>query len=322
MIGPLIIGPLTDNIAAKNPNKFGRFLRILLAACLILSTIFYVILFFIPPVKRLESRRPLVSFGCDGNGGMIYQERCIEHKCHNWNHKYGDLILTNCSYTCQNPEKFERLYLPWLNKSQQSALQQAKLQQAKLQQQQYVPTVQDSDYSDEELHTSTTQLTPLYSSGKRKRSINPIDNVEQNDSGGLEELSIEDQRKKIKRNIDQVYVQPPHLCEKVIKENGSIETTKCHVYTEHSKRVKVKVTLKGAENIEDSSLDSKWCFYPLESGFGCEIPQPQIDYMISHYSQDCKPKVECEIIDPYDSKTSVLYDGTCMAVSLKFCKII
>lgn len=117
IIGPLVAGPLADRIASRTLS--GKYLRILAALAIICSAILYSLLLIVPPLKRQEVRRPLVSFGCDANGAIVFQERCDEEKtCYHWeNEKQGSLILTNCSYTCQNPKQFENLYQPWENGS-------------------------------------------------------------------------------------------------------------------------------------------------------------------------------------------------------------
>lgn len=115
IIGPLIAGPLADRLAARKQAISGKCLRVTIAITIIMAAIFYAILLSVPFVSRSESRRPLVSFGCDTNGAIIFQERCSEEKtCFHWrNEKVGSLILTNCSYTCQKPTQFESLYNPW-----------------------------------------------------------------------------------------------------------------------------------------------------------------------------------------------------------------
>lgn len=116
IIGPLIFAPLTDRIADRNKSSYGRYLQVIIALLLILGCIAYGRLLFVPGVKREASHEPNVSFGCDPSGGIIFQERCSEEKsCFHWEkEKVGQLVLTNCSYTCQNPAQFESLYNPWL----------------------------------------------------------------------------------------------------------------------------------------------------------------------------------------------------------------
>lgn len=121
VIGPLIFGPLIDRIADRRKSAYGRHLQLILAALLILGAIAYGLLLLAPPVRRSPLREPLVSFGCDSNGAIIFQERCSEERtCFHWEkEKIGSLKLTNCSYTCQNPTQFENLYNPWLKGSPQ-----------------------------------------------------------------------------------------------------------------------------------------------------------------------------------------------------------
>lgn len=119
--GPLVAGIWADKLAGKKGSLNGRYLRIMIAICMICAAIFYAILLAIPTLQRWEARRPSVSFACDDDGAMIFQERCTDEKtCYRWKkEKAGSLILTNCTYTCQKPSQFEKLYNPWLNGSPQ-----------------------------------------------------------------------------------------------------------------------------------------------------------------------------------------------------------
>lgn len=115
ILGPCIIAPVADKIASRNGASYGRFLRIIGSLCMVIAAILYLALMFVPTLVRYETRRPLVSFACDLDGGVIYQERCTEEStCYHWQEeKVGSLILTNCSYTCQKPTEFESLYNSW-----------------------------------------------------------------------------------------------------------------------------------------------------------------------------------------------------------------
>lgn len=119
IVGPLVAGPLADRIASKTLT--GKYLRILAALSIVCAAILYSLLLIVPPSFRGVPREPLVTFGCDGNGAIIFQERCTEEKtCSHWeNERVGSLKLINCTYTCQNPKQFEKLYNPW---EQESAL--------------------------------------------------------------------------------------------------------------------------------------------------------------------------------------------------------
>lgn len=128
VVGPLIVGPLTDRIADRRKSVYGKYLQIIIAVLLVLGAIAYGLLLIVPSISRLSSRKPLVSFGCDNAGAIIFQERCTEEKtCFHWEkEKIGKLVLTNCSYTCQNPAQFENLYTPWTKGSPQPPTETSK----------------------------------------------------------------------------------------------------------------------------------------------------------------------------------------------------
>ncbi|XP_029713180.2 uncharacterized protein LOC109418703 [Aedes albopictus] len=116
ILGPLIFAPLADRLAGTNGSSYGRRLRFLASFCMIFSAILYAILFFVvPPIERQESSRSQVSFACDLDGAIIFQQRCSEERtCYHWKReKIGHLTLTNCSYTCQKPIEFENLNHPY-----------------------------------------------------------------------------------------------------------------------------------------------------------------------------------------------------------------
>lgn len=119
MLGPFFFGPLADRLANKKQSASGKYLRVMTAITMLLAAIFYALLLTVPNVQRSTGRLPKVNFGCDLNGAIVFQERCSEEKtCYHWNKEIvGELTLTNCSYTCQNPMQFENLYSPWLKVS-------------------------------------------------------------------------------------------------------------------------------------------------------------------------------------------------------------
>ncbi|XP_055383747.1 uncharacterized protein LOC129613634 [Condylostylus longicornis] len=311
IIGPLIAGPLADKLAAKNTNSFGRSLRFLLAIFLILSAIFYALLFVIPPVKREEARRPEVSFSCDSTGAVIFQERCSElnEPCHNWKEKIGSLVLTNCTYTCQNPKQFENLYKPWVKGTPVPPTTE---------------TSAESDYHDyDEASSSVTESI-------RSDSLRLIDDLNIDD--GLERISAEHRfgKRRKRQDVDvnfvpdKVYVEPPHLCTKGKNENGTDVIKHCHVYTVDTENLKVHVTLRTTnqeaqqqqqhQQSQNETENEEWCNYPLD-GFQCNVPEAQAEWMKAYTNMsDCKPTVECEVVDPYDSPKSVLADSQCIKI--------
>lgn len=57
-------------------------------------------------------------------------------------------------------------------------------------------------------------------------------------------------------------------------------------------------------------------FFSLD-GWKCNIPKQQAQWMKLYMNNSkCKPMVECEVFDPYDSPGSVLADSQCIKVKL------
>lgn len=127
ILGPLIAGPLADRWAARNGTA--KHLRHMIAFCLVLAALFYALLLVVPTFKRsrYQDSDPIVSFGCDGEGSLIFQQQCVESKsCFHWDGiRRGELTLTNCTYTCQKPTEFENLYSPWHSKTVASTPQKS-----------------------------------------------------------------------------------------------------------------------------------------------------------------------------------------------------
>ncbi|KAK9875681.1 hypothetical protein WA026_009477 [Henosepilachna vigintioctopunctata] len=108
-IGPLVVAPLADRLAGTSSggtrSKSGKYLKVMIAICLVLSVVFYWLLSAIPRIHKqsVSKRGPLeVSFVCDENGGFILQDRCDnEENCYNWDSdKEGVVLVKNCDYTC------------------------------------------------------------------------------------------------------------------------------------------------------------------------------------------------------------------------------
>nr|XP_036227990.1 uncharacterized protein LOC106624905 [Bactrocera oleae]XP_036227991.1 uncharacterized protein LOC106624905 [Bactrocera oleae]XP_036227992.1 uncharacterized protein LOC106624905 [Bactrocera oleae] len=297
ILGPLIAGPLADRLAAKNATNFGRILRFLTAIFLILAVIVYAFLFAIPEVKREEARRPLVSFGCDLQGAVIFQERCSKDAtCHNWKEKVGNVNLTRCTYTCQDPTKYENLYTPWFDGIPTP-----------------LPSTEQSsefDYEDESVATSTESLRERRATGGSAEY-----------GGELLSAEIQQQHLRVERAANdgtpqKVYVEPPHLCLTEKRDSGETVVKNCHVYTHDTNNIVVNSVLRAADNSKDNDTHSaEWCKYPLD-GFQCNIPLKQIKHMNDiKNGTACKPMIECQVIDPYDSKGSVLADSECIKIT-------
>lgn len=218
LIGPLIVGPLTDRIADRRRSLYGTYLRITIAVLLVLGAIAYGLLLLVPAVHRSPVRQPSVSFGCDANGAIIFQERCTEEKtCFHWEKKkFGQLILTNCSYTCQNPSQIENLYNPWIKSSVQP---------------------------------------PIVAEVTSREKQEEYDYLE----AGGDDTATE----RVRREVEQVFVEPPHLCLKKVNDKGVEYIDRCHVYTSDSDSLKVDAALQSATNQENGSHSAEWCNYPL-----------------------------------------------------------
>lgn len=113
LLGPLIIAPICDKLNARK-TATGFHLRLIATITILLSALFYGLLLLVPDIVRFTDL-PQVSFGCDMNRAILFQRRIEQHSsCHSWEKpKIGDFILTNCSYTCHEPDNFEKMYKPW-----------------------------------------------------------------------------------------------------------------------------------------------------------------------------------------------------------------
>lgn len=220
LLGPLIVAPIADRLAAGKQALNGKYLRVMIAALLVLGVIVYSCLLLVPFLSRSEYRRPLVSYGCDEAGATIFQERCTEEKtCKHWtNERIGSLVLTNCSYTCQNPTQFEDMYSLWTKAS-----------------------------------LTATPTTPPASAEWSK------DSVASPEDEDYEEVLNERGR----RNVESVFVEPPHLCERSVNEAGVEVVHKCHVFTADTQSVSIQASLRSATNRENETHSAEWCNYPL-----------------------------------------------------------
>lgn len=294
ILGPVIVGPLADRFAARNATNYGRTLRILTAVVLLITAIIYACLFAVPDVRRNVVRSPMVSFGCDHNGAVIFQERCShESTCHHWKSKSGTVNLTNCSYTCQNPTKFESLYNPWFEGSPLPSTE----------------VMSESDYEpDYEEGTVTESQRPKRHLKKTSSSVE----MESMSMSSEEASNVRVERDAVPK---KVFVEPPHLCLTEKSQSGETIVKKCHVYTDDTENIVVHSVMRSATNIENDTHSADWCNYPLD-GFQCNVPEAQAKWMIQlKNSTKCKPMIECEVIKPYDSRESVLADSQCVVVT-------
>ncbi|KAH8302948.1 hypothetical protein KR044_012384 [Drosophila immigrans] len=291
--GPVFMGPLADRLAAKNPNTFGRNLRLLTALMLVLAAVCFAGMFAVPNVDREPLVKPQVSFGCDGNGAYIFQKQCTndtDAECRDYDQKEGLVNLTRCTYSCLNPNFHENMYQFWLGELPTAA-----------------PSTEQSsefDYEEEQASATTERLQPR----------SHLDVVElPADSAGIEQASAELERSKrqIKGSAKKVYVEPPHLCLTYRNEEGKELVRNCHVYTQDTGSIVMPATIGAALSEAATNETAGWCQYPVE-GIKCNIPAQQVEYMRNlKKGSDCRPIIECLIVNPYDGEDSVLVDSEC-----------
>ncbi|EDV95695.1 uncharacterized protein LOC6557726 [Drosophila grimshawi] len=296
ILGPLIAGPWADRLAAKNPNGFGRTLRTLTAVFLLLAALIYACLFAVPDVEREPVQKPLVSFGCDGNGAYIFQKLCTNGTCHNWEHKTGNLNLTHCTYSCLNPNLHENMNQFYYFEQFTAA-----------------PSTEQSsefDYEEDPGSATTERLRP-------RRQLNLASDISA-DSAGVELISSEVERTKrqTKKGIAEKYnVGPPHLCITERNEQGEDIVKNCHVYTSDTSSIVMHADMGAAMEEPTTNETEGWCQYPL-SGIQCNIPDAQAQRIKNlKRGTNCKPSVQCLILDPYDGKDSVLDDSECVRMT-------
>ncbi|XP_034656375.1 uncharacterized protein LOC117893748 [Drosophila subobscura] len=295
ILGPLIAGPWADRLAARNPNTFGRTLRVLTAVFLLIAALIYSFLFAIPEVSRSDAHQPQVSFGCDSSGAFLFQERCgANASCSQWDQKEGSINLTRCTYSCQNPKHYENMYQVWLAE---------------------VPTLAPSTEQSSEFEYDDDATSAVTESLRSKREV--VDSVDPDpaDSAGIELVSAEAARRSIRQTKTppkKVYVQPPHLCITQRNSLGQDVVNRCHAYTEDTTSVVMQAVMGSAISQEEKNEDYEgWCQYPLE-GFQCHIPEEQVNYMKDlKNGTNCKPMVECLVVNPYHDD-SVLSNSECV----------
>lgn len=324
ILGPLIAGPWADRLAARNPNGFGRTLRRLTAVFLLLTALIYALLFFVPEVAREPAKEPDVNFGCDANGAFIFQKLCSNGTCHNWEHKKGSVKLTHCTYSCLNPNYHENMYQFWLGELPTAA-----------------PSTEQSSEFDYDQDDQASATTEKY---RPRRDVNIADLAA--DSAGVEQLSSEVLRVKrqVKNTPKKVYVEPPHLCITERNEQGENVVKNCHVYTQDTPNIVVQADMGAAMTEPKTNETAGWCQYPLgelernkerkglelklffiskslttfasfSEGIQCNIPPQQVKYMKDLTNgTECKPIIECMIVDAYDGEDSVLADSECITV--------
>jgi len=250
ILGPLIVGPWADRLAAKNPNTFGRTLRVLTAVFLLITAFIYAFLFAVPDFKG-HGVEPMVSFGCDETGGFLFQERCDSNaSCGRWEQKEGKINLSRCTYSCQNPKLYEPLYVAWLAE---------------------VPTLAPITEQSSDFEYEDEGSTAVTESLRTRRDLEGSDPA---DSAGVEAISgevapVHRSIRQVKQPPTKVYVQPPHVCLTERNQNGENVVKHCHAYTEDTTSVVMDALMGSAISQEEHYDDYEgWCQYPLGEFLG------------------------------------------------------
>lgn len=277
LFGPLIVGPLADALAARaagnTKNKFGKYIRIMIATTLVLAALFYLLLLSVPTAVRLKSRRPHVSFTSDSAGGIVLQERCTEERrCHQWTDagKTGQLQLSNCRYICHTTPSAHR------RNASDTTLG-------------YPEVLLEADASAEEDGRSEYDNYEADSTDAELAELNANYTYDENESD------------KKRRQTSPDLLEPPHLC-----YNNSLGTIVCEVYTEDTKNMSIDVSL---ENIEDD--DDEWCKYKLKGYFNGRISESIARSLHDPSSNSCRPVIQCNVEHPY-AHGSVLAESQCI----------
>lgn len=303
VIGPLLLGPLIDRIADRRKSSYGRYLQLILATLLILGAIAYGLLLLAPPVRRSPSREPSVSFGCDSSGAIIFQERCSEERtCFHWEkEKIGSLVLTNCSYTCQNPTQFENLYNPWLKGSPQPPEQQTSREKP-----------DEYDYDESSQVDDSRQRRDV---GVAKVYVEPphLCTKKVNATGH----SYIDRCHVYTNDLEALQVQAT-LRGAINLENETHSAEWCNYPLGKEDHSPFAGGFFFSFNLSVVFRIYLSNFVNFVDGFECNIPSPQVNYMKAVMNNpNCKPMIECEVSDPY-SNPSVLAQSRCYKVSSTF----
>ncbi|XP_049888125.1 uncharacterized protein LOC126382357 [Pectinophora gossypiella] len=127
--------------------------------------------------------------------------------------------------------------------------------------------------------STTTTLSPMYNS---VANATPPAPVEQDDDDGMD-----------------FETNPPHLC-----YNGT-----CQVYMAHAGRMRVPLSLLAPDPLDNATDEYEWCTYRTGLPSHCLVPADKLEY-----SEDCRPAVRCQVLDPYDEPGGVLADAECRLV--------
>lgn len=242
-IGPLIAAPLADRFGGSfentSKNKNGRYLRIMIALCLIFSVVFYWLITAIPKIKR----SPLdVSFMCNEEGGYILQDKCDadESSCYNWGDEKGSVLVTNCEFTCNDTTPQWKSLKKWTTTPR--------------------PTTTTTEKRAQEPEVEIDNEAVVYEENDDTLAL------EDNITSSTLPTSLK------KFEIDEGNKPYPHMCYKYT-ENGN-NTYNCKVFTEYTENLEFHLGLYPS-NIDDD----EYCSYKFADEFSCRIPEKVKSYI-------------------------------------------
>lgn len=269
IIGPLIVAPIADKLAARQRSKpsNGRYLRIMIALACFLSAVVYSLLLLVPVVERIElprEHRPTLKFSCNHKGATVLQERIDEFStCYNWTSesRVCAILLKNCNYAC-HPIVPQPNHMFLNNRPPAIGID--------------VPPNTDIgvlgiDEGSGDLSEGGARVNSQYA------------DLSSEDIEWRTKVPIKHKR----RRYIQAKSEPPHLC----FHEG--ENKVCHVYTSDTGSLPVNASFREASNTRNKQ---EWCAYPISEEFTCRIPR-KLEADMAKFNQTCS--VECDILDPF-----------------------
>ncbi|KAF2894777.1 hypothetical protein ILUMI_11397 [Ignelater luminosus] len=267
LLGPAVAGPLADKLAGGTGgtprSKTGKYLRVMIAICFILSAILYWLLMVVPTIVR-NHHSTTVGLVCGSAGGEIIVEKCIPGKpCSEWEAEGIAIFhVTNCTYSCETVS-----YHPTT----------------------ITPEQDTSASADYEEHYDEAAI----GSGE----------------GPIEAFYSKNSNATHSKHTPLQHVPHPHLC-----YTNEENQTYCHVYSLHSKPVRLRVPLKRLSNESNSGV----CKYPISGDFHCRMG-PQFDHNNTiDLNSACNPIIKCIVHNPYNKSNSVFIESACSVNTSSF----
>lgn len=275
LIGPLVVGPLADKLAGGSKgvprSKNGTYLRVMISICLILSIVFYWVLFALPGIEPCvlssidssqchnsynlpkdqyarTNRGPYIELVCDESGGEVLVENCgYTNTCTHWESDVvANFYVTNCTHTCRDGDE----------------------------------TTPFPDFD-----TSTS-----------------VDDEEGEVSGPIEaDLSVA----RIKPNLPQRPLPHEHLC-----FMNELNQSVCEVYASHSHPIQLRLPLQRSQNDTKKmgvcAYPIRGNDFYCRVG-----PQFERIYLKSNVTSTCNQRVRCAIDNPFNSINSIFIEPRC-----------